>query len=86
VKFAFVQAQKAEFPVEMMCRHFDVSRSGYYAFCQRSPSLRAAQDRALAEKIQAIHTRSRGTYGRPPTWHAAHGPSTSVPGPVVAQK
>ena len=65
MKFAFIQAQKAKFPVEMMCRYFEVSRSGYYAFCRRIPSLRAARDRALTEKIQAIHQRSRGTYGRP---------------------
>ena len=65
MKFAFIQAQKAEFPVEMMCQHFGVSRSGYYAFCQRGPSQRAAQDSELAGQIRAIHQRSRGTYGRP---------------------
>lgn len=65
MKFAFIQAQKACFPVEMMCQHLGVSRSGYYAFCHRRPSLRRQQDQALGAQIQAIHQQSRGTYGRP---------------------
>jgi transposase InsO family protein len=65
VKFAFIQAQKAEFPVEMMCQHLSVSRSGYYAFCHRGTSVHRQQDQALGDKIQAIHQQSRGTYGRP---------------------
>lgn len=70
MKFTFIQAQKAQFPVEMMCRHLGVSRSGYYAFCHRRPSLRRQQDQLLGAKIQAIHHKSRGTYGRPRV-HAA---------------
>jgi len=70
VKFAFIQAQKAQFPVEMMCNHLGVSRSGYYAFCHRRPSARRQQDQQLSAKIQAIHQHSRGTYGRPRV-HAA---------------
>lgn len=65
MKFAFVRARKAEFPVELMCRHFGVSRSGFYAFCHRGPSRRKVQDGVLSEAIAAIHRRSRGTYGRP---------------------
>ena len=65
MRFAFIQAQKAEFPIEMMCEHLDVSRSGYYAWCHRGPSVRKQQDQVLGDKIQAIHQRSRGTYGRP---------------------
>jgi putative transposase len=42
-----------------------VSTSGYYAWAKRPPSARAVADRALSERIRAIHARSRGTYGAP---------------------
>lgn len=65
MKFAFIQAQKAEFPIEFMCQHLQISRSGYYAWCHRAPSARRQQDERMAVQIQQIHQRSRGTYGRP---------------------
>src|SRR5262245_25569423 len=48
-----------------MCRVLEVSRSAYYAWCQRSPSERAQRDAALKERIRTIHESSDGTYGRP---------------------
>jgi len=48
-----------------MCRVLGVSLSGYYAWRRRSPSQRAQANAALSARIQAIHQRSRGTYGSP---------------------
>lgn len=48
-----------------MCRVLEVSSSGYYAWSRRLPSKRAREDLWLREKIEAIHARSRGTYGAP---------------------
>lgn len=48
-----------------MCRVLGVSASGYYAWRKRPPSRRQRQERRLLEHIQAIHQRSRGTYGAP---------------------
>lgn len=42
-----------------------VSASGYYAWYDRPPSTREAEDRRLRQQIAAIHRRSRGTYGAP---------------------
>jgi transposase InsO family protein len=56
---------KDEFPVSMMCRVLDVSRSGYYAWRDREPSERAKQNVELAAEIVEIHQESRGTYGSP---------------------
>ena len=42
-----------------------VSTSGFYAWRDRAPSARAQADAALQERIEKIHERSRGTYGRP---------------------
>ena len=61
----FIDAEKATYPVTMLCRLVDVSRAGYYAWTQRGPSQRAQDDAALTDEIRTIHTTSRGTYGVP---------------------
>jgi len=48
-----------------MCRILGVSPSGYYAWCQRSPSRRRIEDEKLTLMIKEWHARSRGTYGSP---------------------
>ncbi len=48
-----------------MCRVLGISTSGYYAWVGRGPSKRACADAVLQQRIQVIHERSRGTYGRP---------------------
>ena len=48
-----------------MCRVLEVSTSGYYAWCKRSPSARAQADAELTSRMNAIHERSHGTYGAP---------------------
>ena len=63
--FAFIEAEKATFPITAMCATLGVSASGYHAWCARPPSARQRADEKLSEKIQAIHTESRGTYGSP---------------------
>ncbi len=70
MKFAFIDAQKAQHAVEALCRLLGVSRSGYYAWRKRRTSPRRAQDQRLAEQVAQIHARSRETYGSPRV-HAA---------------
>lgn len=65
MRFAFIEAEKAAFPVTMMCRLLEVSRSGFYASRGRRESTRAGEDRRLLVNIRASHTASRGTYGSP---------------------
>src|SRR6187397_1928227 len=48
-----------------MCRVLEVSRSGYYAWRDRSPSARAIEDEKLTRLIRMVHEESRGTYGVP---------------------
>jgi putative transposase len=47
------------------CRVLGVSRSGFYEWRSRAPSLRETADAALAETIAEVHAASRGTYGAP---------------------
>lgn len=70
MKFAFIHAEKATFPVSALCRLLGVTRQGYYAFARRPASARADREQALRERLRAMHAESRGTYGSP-RLHAA---------------
>src|SRR5688572_15883098 len=48
-----------------MCRVLEVSPSGYYAWRSRERSTRKKEDEKLQRRVEAIHERSRETYGVP---------------------
>lgn len=56
---------RAYHSVAAMCRVLEVSPSGYYAWRNRSSSLRSVTDAALTERIKAIHRGAGETYGAP---------------------
>ncbi len=56
---------RADYPVATMCRLLGVSTSGFYAWLKRPESARARRDAELSDKVEAIHSRSRRTYGAP---------------------
>jgi putative transposase len=60
-----VKANQACYRVAMMCRVLEVSRSSYYAWLKREPSVRAKANAELLETIREIHDESDGTYGAP---------------------
>ena len=63
--FELIEAERASFPVPLMCRMLGVSRSGYYGWRGRPPSATERTDANLTERIEEIHKRSRETYGSP---------------------
>jgi putative transposase len=63
--FKLVDAEKANYPISLLCRVLRVSRSGYYNWKDRPLSKTARENAALTEKIREIHDRSRQTYGCP---------------------
>jgi putative transposase len=65
MRFAFVHAQKAVWPVNVMCEVLGVSRSGYYAWQGRPASSRELVDGELVGEIKAAHEAGRGYYGSP---------------------
>lgn len=65
MRYRFIAAEKAEYPVTLMCRLLQVSKSGFYAWDKRTESARTRLDRALVVDIKAAHRASRGTYGSP---------------------
>lgn len=65
MRFAFIQVHVRQHAVTIMCRVLRVSKAGYYAWVKRPPSARATADEQLAERIRAVHRKSRRTYGSP---------------------
>ncbi|WP_437499251.1 IS3 family transposase [Sorangium sp. So ce1099] len=65
VRFEFIDAEKAHYPVLVLCAVLLVSRSGYYGWAKRSESARAKSDAQLSVQIRAVHHKSRGRYGSP---------------------
>jgi putative transposase len=70
MKFAFIQEHRRLWPVWLMCRVLAVSRSGFFAWCGRSPGVRQRRREVLADRIRAVHQENRGVYGSPRV-HAA---------------
>jgi putative transposase len=62
VKYAWIQ-QHTAFSVSRMCRLLEVSRSGYYEWLGRPPSIQADADRQVQAKVQHYFAQGRGTYG-----------------------
>jgi putative transposase len=60
-----MKGEEGRFPIAVMSRVLQVSRSGFYAWSARSPSRRSREDEELGGKIKSIHEQSRGTYGAP---------------------
>lgn len=66
-RFSFVADHYHAFGVKRLCRVLNVSRSGYYRWCNAAPArlARQADDERLAARIRQVHTDSQATYGSP---------------------
>jgi transposase InsO family protein len=65
MRFEFMAAEKANYPVRLMCRVLQVSRAGFYAWCKRPAAAHSLKDQSLGVEIAAIYQESRGRYGSP---------------------
>ena len=65
MRFDFIAAEKAHYPVRVLCRCLGVTRSGFYAWERRPVSRRAQQDRELLQRLRVVHAAHRRVYGRP---------------------
>jgi putative transposase len=63
--FAFIAAEKAHYPVALMCRALEVNRTSFHDWERRPPSERSLQDAWLLEQIKQIHEQNRRVYGAP---------------------
>jgi putative transposase len=62
-KYAFIDVEKARYPVVKACVWLGVSTSGYYEWVDRPASATAQRREHLAALIQAIFEESDDTYG-----------------------
>ena len=65
MKFAWIQTEKAHYPIHKLCRWLAVTPSGFYAWCKRPESARLKRDRTLAVLVQASFDASKHRYGSP---------------------
>jgi putative transposase len=65
LKFKWIDAEKAQWPVTKMCRALEVSKSGFYAWRSRPPSTRTHEDTRLGVLVEESHRASRTIYGSP---------------------
>jgi transposase InsO family protein len=65
VKFTFILAEKALYPITILCGVLGVSCSGFHAWRKRPQAARVRADAQLAAQVAAVHKRSRKAYGSP---------------------
>lgn len=65
MKYQYIQAEKAHYPIEVLCRVLHVARSGFSAWCARGESARQRQNICLLTQIRACYRASQGRYGSP---------------------
>lgn len=63
-----MQRHTEEFCVMAMCRVLQVSRSGYYAWQRRPPSVRTQTNQRLVERMHVLHQQTREAYGARKMW------------------
>jgi len=66
----YIDAQRATFGVEPICRTLAVAPSSYYAAKVRPPSARSIRDEELKREISRIHAANFGVYGVRKLWRA----------------
>ena len=68
MKFAFIAKHRGIWPVAWLCEALDVSRSGFHAWLNRSPSARSRSDEAVGQQVKASFIASDRTYGARRVW------------------
>ncbi len=65
MKFAWIQTEKAYYPLTKLCRWLGVAPSGFYAWRARPESTHARNDRRLKVLVRASFEESKHRYGSP---------------------
>ncbi len=65
MKCQCIESRREQYPVRMMCRLLNISKSCYYAWRTRGESNRSKNNRVLIPVIKLIHKTSGGVYGSP---------------------
>ena len=65
MRFTFIDAAKAEFPIQRLCQVLEVSQSGYFAWRSRPACQHQRDDPVLLAHVRSAFRESNGTYGSP---------------------
>jgi putative transposase len=68
MKFVFIAKHRDVWPVGWLCNALGVSRSGFHAWLNRSPSTRSRSDEALGQQVKASFVASDRTDGARRVW------------------
>ncbi len=63
MRYAYIRANSATWPVQRLCDLLDVHRSGYYAWRKQPRSARAKENQRLTVLIKQFWLESGGVYG-----------------------
>ncbi len=63
MRFEFINLQKKAYPVYVMCRVLEVSRSGFFSWLKRMPSRRKADRDRLKVLVMNIQKRHHSSCG-----------------------
>lgn len=70
MKNAWIESQCREYPIELLCRVLEVSRSDYFAWRQRRAQNRPDPDAQVRAELKRVYQQSRRLYGRRRLVHA----------------
>ena len=63
--FAWIEERKSEWPITVLCRVLEVSRSGFYAWRARDASAAEERREELTAEVKEIHAEVKARYGSP---------------------
>ena len=68
MRYAFIEAQRSNYAVALLCRLLEVSEQGFYQWRKRPTARRKLEDQRLGDEVQMIHAESKQRYGSPRIW------------------
>lgn len=68
MKFGFIAKHRGIWPVAWLCEAMGVSRSGFHAWLNRSPSARSRSDETVGQQAKASFLASDRIYGARHIW------------------
>ena len=63
--FAWIEERSEEWPIAVLCRVLEASRSGFYAWRSRDTSVAEERREELTDEVKAIHVDVKARYGSP---------------------
>lgn len=88
MRFQTIDDNRGEYPIELMCSVFDVSKSGYYAWKEAAERRERldVEDQKLVRAIEAVHLGSKKNYGSPRVADRVRGLGYDVSDSTVARR